>query len=167
MVTSCYSTWSQRRGGTLTMKCRSDLGKYQYSLEAGNVPFEEDYSNGQRKGTHCWGRASVSRAYFRSSDYDRPRLRVHRNLSNPRLSQSAEICLTGRIGRVRSPLQGLWGVEWSADSHMAFSRFWASVARVKTPVPPCTVPCLSHCLPQRPLLEGVELKYLIAGRMVR
>lgn len=59
---------------------------------------------------------------------------------------------------MRSPLQGLWGVEWSADSHMAFlgsGLLWPRVWGPSASLP--FGPCLSHYLPQRPLLGLIEI----------
>lgn len=118
------------------------------------------------KGTHCQGKGFSVQSLFCCLQTMTDRLRVHRNLSNPRLSQSAEICLTGRIGRVRSPLQGLWGVEWSADSHMAFLGSGLLQPVCGAPVPPCTSSHVYHTVSHRGPC-WVELKYLIAGRMVK
>ena len=124
--------------------------------------FRRNIQMDQGKGTTIRGRASVSRAHF---SVFRP-WQVQRNVSNPRLSQSGDICFTGRIGGVWSPLQGLWGVEWSADSHMAFLGSGLLWPVCGAPVPPCPSVHVYHTVSHRGPC-WVELKYLIAGRLVK
>lgn len=87
-----------------------------------------------------------------SLEYDRRW--VQKNGSNLTWVQGGGICFTGRIGRARSPRQGLWGVEWSVHSLMAFlssTLLWLCGPRGGAPAPPFLVShILSHYLPYRP-----------------
>lgn len=77
-----------------------------------------------------------------------------------KISSTWGYCFTSRIESTRSTLQGLWGMEGSVYSHVAFLSsvlLWSWGPCEALCLLPC-VQCLSHCFPHR-LLINVGLSW--------